>query len=66
MVTALIAAVADRYTTDAQVTLSIAYLGVYTTAGDPWTSQDGGGNASALLDEFRAAWNSSGWPAWIP
>jgi hypothetical protein len=62
-VTQLVAAVSERYQTDIQTSLSIAYLGVYTTAGDPWTSQDGGGDAGDLLDEFRDAWNLSGWPA---
>ena len=61
-VTQLIAAISDRYFTDIQTTLSIAYLGVYTTAGDPWTSQDSGGNSSNLLDEFRAAWAPNNWP----
>jgi len=62
-VTQLIAAVSDQYFTDVQTTLSIAYLGVYSSAGDPWSSQDGGGDAGDLLDEFQAAWNTSGWPA---
>lgn len=62
-VTQLIAAVSDQYFVDVQATLSIAYLGIYTTAADPWTSQDSGGNASDLLAEFRAAWNANGWPA---
>jgi hypothetical protein len=61
-VTQLIAAVSDRYFHDVQATLSIAYLGVYTNAADPWTSQDSGGNSSALLDEFRAAWAPNNWP----
>ena len=62
-VTSLIAAISDQYREDVQTTLSIAYLGVYTTAADPWTSQDSGGDAGDVLDEFRAAWNGSGWPA---
>jgi hypothetical protein len=62
-VTQLIAAVSDQYLLDVQTTLSIAYLGVYTNAGDPWTSQDSGGTASQLLDEFRAAWAPINWPA---
>jgi hypothetical protein len=62
-VTQLIAAISDQYMTDVQTTLSIAYLGLYTNAGDPWVSQDGGGTASNLLDEFKNAWTSSGWPA---
>lgn len=61
-VTQLIAAVSDQYLTDVQCILSIAYLGVYSSAADPWTSQDGGGDAGDLLDEFRAAWGTS-WPA---
>lgn len=62
-VTELVAAVSDQYFIDVQTTLSIAYLGVYTTAGDPWSAQDSGGDAGDVLDEFRAAWNTSGWPA---
>jgi Metallo-peptidase family M12/Calx-beta domain len=62
-VTELVAAVSDRYLTDVQATLSIAYLGIWSTPADPWSSQDGGGDASDLLDEFRTAWNASGWPA---
>jgi hypothetical protein len=62
-VTGLFAAVSDRYFTDVQTTLSIAYLGVYTTASDPWTSQDSGGNSSTLLSEFVGAWAPNHWPA---
>lgn len=62
-VTQLVAAVSSQYLEDVQTVLSIAYLGVYTNAGDPWTSQDSGGNASALLNEFVAAWAPNHWPA---
>lgn len=62
-VTGLVAAVSDVYMRDIQTTLSIAYLGVHTTAADPWTTPDGGGDTAAMLTEFRAAWNTSGWPA---
>jgi hypothetical protein len=61
-VTQLMAAISDQYFTDVQTTLSIAYLGLHTTAADGWTSQDSGGDSGALLDEFRTAWNTSGWP----
>jgi hypothetical protein len=61
-VTSLIAAVSDRYFTDVQTTLSIAYLGLYSSAADPWTSQDSGGDASALLNEFVSAWAPNNWP----
>ncbi|MFT5288176.1 MAG: hypothetical protein ACI8PQ_000438 [Planctomycetota bacterium] len=63
-VTQLVAALADGYERDVQSTFEIAYLGVYTTAGDPWSSGDSSGDDTIdLLNEFRAAWNSSGWPA---
>jgi hypothetical protein len=61
-VTQLMAAVSDRYFHDVQTTLSIAYLGVYTNASDPWDAQDSGGNSSAVLGEFRAAWAPNNWP----
>jgi hypothetical protein len=61
-VTQLIAAVSAQYLTDVQTTLSIAYLGVYTTAADPWTSQDSGGTPSALLTEFTSHWSGGNWP----
>ena len=62
-VTKLIATVSAQYYTDIQTTLSIAYLGIYSNSSDPWTSQDGGGDAGDLLAEFRADWNANGWPA---
>lgn len=58
----LMAAISDQYFTDVQTTLQIAYLGLHTTAADPWASQDSGGDSSALLAEFRTAWNIAGWP----
>jgi hypothetical protein len=61
-VTQLMAAVSAQYLTDVQTTLSIAYLGVYTTAADPWTSQDSGGTPSALLSEFQSRWSGGHWP----
>jgi hypothetical protein len=61
-VTQLVAAVSDQYLTDVQTTLSIAYLGLYSTPADPWDAQDSGGDAGDVLDEFQAAWSGSGWP----
>jgi len=61
-VTQLMAAVSDQYFTDIQTTMSIAYLGIYTTAADPWTSQDSGGDAGDLLNEFIGAWAPNHWP----
>lgn len=62
-VTGLIGAISDQYLTDIQCTLSIAYLGVYTTSADPWTTPDAPGGTAAMLDEFRNAWVNNGWPA---
>lgn len=61
-VTQLMAAISDQYFTDVQTTITVAYLGLHSGASDPWFSQDSGGTAGNLLDEFRAAWNTSGWP----
>ncbi len=61
-VTQLIAAVSEQYFRDVQTTLTIAYLGVYSIPGDPWSAQDSGGDAGDVLDEFKAAW-AGGWPA---
>lgn len=61
-VTSLVAAVSDVYMESVQTTLSIAYLGVHTSSSDPWSTPDGSGDAGDMLDEFRAAWNASGWP----
>ena len=61
-VTQLVAALSDRYREDVQTTLSIAYLGVYSSAADPWSSPDGGSDTADMLDEFKAAWDGA-WPA---
>jgi hypothetical protein len=61
-VTQLVAAIAEQYREDVQTDLVIAYLGIHSSADDPWSSQDGGGTPGDLLDEFQAAWNASGWP----
>lgn len=63
-VTELIAALSDRYFTDVQTTISIAYLEVWSTAGDPWTTPDGGGDTLDMLNEFRDAWAPSNGGAW--
>jgi hypothetical protein len=55
-VTSLIAALSEQYATDVQTTLSIAYLGLHTTADDGWSSQETeGANVLDLLYEFQAA-----------
>jgi hypothetical protein len=64
-VTEMVAAVSDRYLVDTEVLLSISYLGIWSNAGDPWTTPDGPGSTLEMLDEFRAAWAPSlggSWP----
>ncbi|MEM8713190.1 MAG: zinc-dependent metalloprotease, partial [Planctomycetota bacterium] len=62
-VTGMIAAISDQYFEDAQTTLSIAYLGIHTSSSDGWSTPDGPGTTSAMLNEFRGAWTGSGsWP----
>ncbi len=61
-VTQLMAAISDQYFTDVQTTVSIAYLGLYSSVSDPWLSQDSGGDTGDLLDEFQNAWVTNGWP----
>jgi len=55
-VTQLIGAISDRYYTDVQTHLVIAYLGIHTGSNDGWDAQDSGGNSGDVLAEFRAAW----------
>ena len=60
--TQMIAAISDRYETDVQASLSIAYLGIHDNAADGWTTPDGPGDTGDMLDEFRTAW-AGAWPA---
>lgn len=60
-VVGLMAAVGERFTTDVGVRLSIAYLGIHTSADDGWVTPDVGGSPAQLLSEFKAAWDP-GWP----
>jgi hypothetical protein len=65
-VTSQIAAVSDLFTAAVQTTLSIAYLGIHTTADDGWDAQETeGADKETLLLEFQAAWNppNGSWPA---
>lgn len=55
-VTTLLTFVSDRYETQINTVLTFPYLQFYTNSNDPWTTQDGGGGAGALLTEFRNAW----------
>ena len=58
-VTLLITAVSDRMLEQADVVLTYPYIGYYTTANDPWQSQDNGGDCGAVLNEFQQAWNGN-------
>lgn len=61
-VTQLVAAVSDVYERDIETRVGIAYLGIHTNANDGWSTQDTGGTAIDLLNEFQSAW-SGGFPA---
>ncbi len=60
--TSLLAAGSDRYIEQNNTRLVYPYVQFYTSSGDPWTSQDMGGNSINLLDEFLAAWAGSALP----
>ncbi len=62
--TQLVAALSDRYEQDVQTTLSIAYLGLHTNSNDGWDAPDSPTAGTVdLINEFRAAWAPSSWPA---
>jgi hypothetical protein len=46
-----------RYQEQIDVVLTFPYVGFYTTPNDPWVTQEQGGGAGGLLNEFQAAWN---------
>jgi hypothetical protein len=54
--TTLLGFVSDRYEAQANTVLTFPYVAFYTTANDPWSAQDTGGNCQAVLMEFQAAW----------
>lgn len=58
-VLALLGALSDRLLSQADIKVTYPYVQFWTTASDPWTSQDGGGNCIDLLDEFRNAWSGN-------
>ena len=61
--TQMIAAVSDVFERDTQTTISIAYLGIYTSSNDPWSTPEAPGSGTGdLLTEFRTAWSGGGWP----
>ena len=53
---ALMGAISARYREQVDLIITLPYLGLYTTASDPWTSQDSGGTSVDLLYEFQNAW----------
>jgi len=52
----LLGFISDRYEEQVNTVLTFPYVGFYTDANDPWTTQDTGGPASDLIGEFRGAW----------
>jgi hypothetical protein len=58
-VTTLLAAASDRYETQINTVLSYPYVQFYTTSNDPWSTPDGPGSSSAMLNEFVGAWTGN-------
>ena len=58
-VTALLAAVSGRYVEQIDTELVFPYVQLYTTAADPWTTPDVGGDSISMLDEFQQAWQGA-------
>jgi hypothetical protein len=54
--TTLWAYISDRYETQISTILTFPYVGFYSTPADPWTTPDGPGSSSNMLNEFRNAW----------
>ncbi len=52
----LLGFVSDRYETQANTILTFPSVAFYTTANDPWTSQDSGGSCQDVLFELQGAW----------
>ncbi len=48
--------IGDRYATQVDTVLTHPYFNIPTQGNDPWTSQDNGGSAGDVLNEFRTAW----------
>ncbi|MBI5433903.1 MAG: hypothetical protein HZA52_13815 [Planctomycetes bacterium] len=55
-VATLMSWVSYRYEEQISVRLTFPYMQFYTTANDPWVTQEQGGGAGGLLGEFQAAW----------
>jgi hypothetical protein len=62
-VTTLLTWISFRFEEQVQLVLTYPYVQFYTQGNDPWVTQDIGGTSTALLQEFRLAWNVSGIPA---
>jgi hypothetical protein len=58
-VTTLWSFISDRYETQASTILTFPYVAFYTTSNDPWTTPDGPGSSTQMLNEFVAAWQGN-------
>ena len=58
-VTALLAAVADRYQEQIGVLLTFPHVKFYTQNNDPWVTPDNGGSSISMLFEFQAKWGGN-------
>ena len=58
-VTTLWSAISDRYVEQVSTVLNFPYVMFWTTPNDGWSTPDGGGSTSAMLDEFLNAWQGA-------
>lgn len=58
-VIALYGALSQRFYEQVDANLQLAHLGTYSSAADPWLSQENGAGLGGLLDEFRIAWTNA-------
>lgn len=66
-VATLFGAISSLYYAEIGVVLRIAYLGVWTTNSDPWTTPESPtGNTSKMLTEFRTKWGGGQAPVDVP
>ena len=57
--TTLLASISARYEEQIDTVLTFPYVQFYTTSGDPWSTPDGPGSSTSMLNEFVAAWSGN-------
>ena len=51
--------ISTRYESQTSTLLTFPYVGLHTTANDPWTTPDGPGSIFQMLTEFQTAWTGA-------